>query len=107
LGFVIEQEPQSVRLGILCEAESGAVFEVRQGVCVRSRRAIVAATPRCEWRQTRVTPDQLTDDRQKFISPILFVDSHSASHDFTHALKDDPDFPMEPTKDWMWYKPKE
>ncbi len=55
---------------------------------------------------TTITPDQLADDGQKFISPILFVDGHSANHDFTHALKDDPNYPMEPTKDWMWYKPK-
>ena len=56
--------------------------------------------------RTTITPEQLKDDGQKFISPILFVDGHSACHDFTHALKDDPDCPMEPTKDWMWYKPK-
>jgi len=55
---------------------------------------------------TTITPVQLEDDVQRFISPILFVDGHSASHDFTHALKDDPNYPMEPTKDWMWYKPK-
>src|SRR5262245_58116180 len=52
-----------------------------------------------------ITPDQLADDGQKFISPILFVDGHSASHDFTHALKDDWVHPMEPTKDWYWYEP--
>ena len=56
---------------------------------------------------TTITAEQLKDDGQKFISPILFVDGHSASHDFTHALKDDSDYPMEPTKDWMWYKPKQ
>ena len=56
---------------------------------------------------TMVTPDQLKDDGQRFISPILFVDGHAATHDFTDALKDAPDYPMEPTKDWMWYKPKE
>src|SRR5262249_24431964 len=55
---------------------------------------------------TTITPDQLDGDGQKFISPILFVDGHSASHDFTHALKDNPIYPMEPTKDWIWYKPK-
>ena len=53
-----------------------------------------------------ITPEQLEEDGQRFISPILFVDGHSASHDFTKALKDDPNYPMEPTKDWMWYKPK-
>jgi len=55
---------------------------------------------------TTTTPERLNDDGQKFISPTLFVDGHSASHDFTHALKDEPVYPMEPTKDWMWYKPK-
>jgi hypothetical protein len=41
----------------------------------------------------------------KFISPILFVDGHSATHDFTKSLCTDPLFPYEPTKDWIWYKP--
>jgi len=41
-----------------------------------------------------------------FMSPILFVDGHSASLDFTHALKDDPGFPLEPTRNWYWYEPK-
>ena len=40
-----------------------------------------------------------------FISPILFVDGRSASFDFTHALMDDPNYPLEPTKDWYWYEP--
>jgi hypothetical protein len=55
---------------------------------------------------TTVTPDQLASDRQRFISPIAFVDGHARSHDFTHALKDDPNFPLEPTADWYWYEPK-
>ena len=56
---------------------------------------------------TTITPDELEDDRQKFISPIVFVDGHSASFDFAHALKDNPtpDYPLEPTKDWYWYEP--
>jgi len=40
-----------------------------------------------------------------FISPILFVDGHSASFDFTHSLTDNPSYPLEPTKDWYWYEP--
>jgi prepilin-type processing-associated H-X9-DG protein len=48
---------------------------------------------------------QLARDPQKFISNILFVDGHAAKHDFTQALKSEPDFPYEPTKDWVWYKP--
>jgi prepilin-type N-terminal cleavage/methylation domain-containing protein len=55
---------------------------------------------------TTITPDELADDGQRFISPILFVDGHSAVHDFTRVLKDNPRYPMEPTQDWMWYKPK-
>jgi prepilin-type N-terminal cleavage/methylation domain-containing protein len=52
-----------------------------------------------------ITPAQLASDGQKFISPIGFLDGHSASFDFTHVLKDTPQYPMEPTKDWYWYEP--
>ncbi len=44
-------------------------------------------------------------DGLKFISPILFVDGHSAKHDFTRVIDRDPVFCNEPTKDWIWYKP--
>jgi type II secretory pathway pseudopilin PulG len=56
--------------------------------------------------QTTITPAQLADDQQKFVSPILFLDGHSGSFDFTRVLKDNPAFPMEPTKDWYWYEPE-
>jgi len=55
---------------------------------------------------TTITPAQLDQDGQKFIAAILFVDGHSACHDFTSVLKTDPYFPIEPTKDWIWYKPR-
>jgi prepilin-type N-terminal cleavage/methylation domain-containing protein len=55
---------------------------------------------------TTLAPAQLSSDGQKFISPVLFADGHSANHDFTHALKDDPAYPTEPTKDWYWYEVK-
>lgn len=60
------------------------------------------------WHYSRggSTVTDLEQDGQRFISPILFVDGHAASHDFTHALKDDPVHPMEPTKDWYWYESK-
>jgi prepilin-type N-terminal cleavage/methylation domain-containing protein len=54
---------------------------------------------------TTITWSQLASDGQKFISPISFMDGHSASCDFTHALKNNPSFPLEPTKDWYWYEP--
>jgi prepilin-type processing-associated H-X9-DG protein len=61
------------------------------------------------WHYSRgaidVPRSQLAADGQKFISTILFVDGHSAKHDFTKVLKEQPDFPYEPTQDWVWYKP--
>jgi prepilin-type N-terminal cleavage/methylation domain-containing protein len=46
-------------------------------------------------------------DGQKAISPILFADGHTAKHDFTRALHQDPKYPTEATKDWVWYQYKE
>jgi prepilin-type N-terminal cleavage/methylation domain-containing protein len=43
--------------------------------------------------------------RQQFISPILFVDGHTAQCNFSKSLSIDPYYPYEPTKDWIWYKP--
>ena len=42
---------------------------------------------------------------RKFISPIAFVDGHVAVHNFTKSLTEDPHYPYEPTKDWVWYEP--
>jgi prepilin-type N-terminal cleavage/methylation domain-containing protein/prepilin-type processing-associated H-X9-DG protein len=44
--------------------------------------------------------------RQRFMSPILFVDGHVSVHNFAKALSTDPYHPYEPTKDWIWYKPE-
>ena len=55
---------------------------------------------------TTVDQSKLAEDGQRFIAPILFADGHSASHDFTAALKSNPPYPLEPTKDWYWYQPK-
>ena len=56
------------------------------------------ARPRTEFQDPRLA-------QSKYISPILFVDGHTATHDFTKSLCTDPLFPYEPTKDWIWYKP--
>jgi len=58
---------------------------------------------------TTVPPRDLPGDGQKFISPTLLVDGHAASFDFTHALENNPDsnYPLEPTRDWYWYEPKQ
>jgi len=46
-------------------------------------------------------------DRYRYVSTILFVDGHSAKHEFTKVIKDNPEYPYEPTKDWIWYKEAE
>lgn len=52
-----------------------------------------------------VLQSELPRDPQKFISPVLFVDGHAASHDFTKAIKSQ--YPLEPTASWVWYKTKQ
>ena len=42
-----------------------------------------------------------------FFSPILFADGHTRVLNFTQVLTEDPYYPYEPTKDWMWYTPVE
>lgn len=54
--------------------------------------------------KTTITEDRLAGDSQRFISPILFVDGHAASQDFTKALKTEPKYPIEETPDWIWYQ---
>lgn len=43
----------------------------------------------------------------RFISPVLFVDSHVKVHNFSKALTTDPYHPYEPTRDWIWYRPRD
>lgn len=45
-------------------------------------------------------------DPQRFISPILFVDGHVATHDFTKVIRSNPQYCCEPTPDWIWYQPE-
>ena len=64
------------------------------------------------WHETKsgVTEwflEDLGKDPSRFISPIAFIDGHVARHDFSSAIRTDPNFPNEPTKDWVWYKPAE
>jgi prepilin-type N-terminal cleavage/methylation domain-containing protein len=55
-------------------------------------------------RKSAVLQTELAGDPQRFISPILFVDGHAAKFDFTRALKTEPMYPIEETKDWVWYQ---
>jgi len=50
---------------------------------------------------------QITDPRMargRFVSPVLFVDAHVATHNFGPALTTDPYYPYEATREWIWYK---
>jgi type II secretory pathway pseudopilin PulG len=49
--------------------------------------------------------DQIKGDPDKLLAPVLFVDGHSQQCDFTAVIKKNPMRGLEPTKDWMWYKP--
>ena len=49
--------------------------------------------------------DELKNAPGKFIAPILFVDGHSQRCDFTASIKKSPLHALEPTQDWIWYKP--
>jgi prepilin-type N-terminal cleavage/methylation domain-containing protein len=51
-----------------------------------------------------ISASNLKNDPQRFISPTLFVDGHVQRCDFTRAFKNNPNRPMEATKDWVWYK---
>lgn len=46
----------------------------------------------------------LPRDPYKFISPIAFTDAHVAVQDFTRNFRANPTFPMEGTRDWIWYQ---
>jgi prepilin-type N-terminal cleavage/methylation domain-containing protein/prepilin-type processing-associated H-X9-DG protein len=60
-----------------------------------------------QWHQVRGNSDidDVVYSKGRYISPVLFVDGHVASHNFSKSLRTDPRFPYEPTKDWIWYKP--
>ena len=50
-------------------------------------------------------PSTIKQDRDKLISPVLFVDGHVRPCDFTAIIQRNPFRGLEPGKDWMWYKP--
>jgi prepilin-type processing-associated H-X9-DG protein len=61
------------------------------------------------WHYSTQTTDwpeiYLPSDPSKFIAPVLFVDGHVASFDFSSSIRPDPRHVFEPTKNWTWYKP--
>jgi prepilin-type N-terminal cleavage/methylation domain-containing protein len=53
-----------------------------------------------------IPASSLKNDPARFNAPTLFVDGHAQRCDFTSAFKNNPNRPMEETKDWIWYKPR-
>jgi prepilin-type N-terminal cleavage/methylation domain-containing protein len=53
--------------------------------------------------KTSLISSDLPQDGQKFIAPTLFVDGHAQTHDFSRMLR--TQYPLDPTADWIWYKP--
>ena len=51
------------------------------------------------------TENTINQDPDEIVSPLLFVDGRSQQCDYTAILKKNPARGLEPTKDWMWYKP--
>jgi prepilin-type N-terminal cleavage/methylation domain-containing protein/prepilin-type processing-associated H-X9-DG protein len=47
----------------------------------------------------------LRNDPARFLTPILFVDGHARTEDFTRAFKNNPTKPLEESQDWIWFKP--
>ena len=66
----------------------------------------VAITFWSQWHRSRSYNDFVdpTIAPPMFISPVLFVDGHVASHDFSKNVMTDPFYPYEETKDWIWYQ---
>jgi len=52
-----------------------------------------------------VDANTLPSDRNQLVAPTLFVDGHCQQCDFTATIKKNPMHGLEPTKDWVWYKP--
>jgi hypothetical protein len=59
-----------------------------------------------QWHYARGPSDiqDPTGARAQFISPVLYVDGHTAEHNFSRSLMQDPFYPYEPTREWIWYR---
>jgi prepilin-type N-terminal cleavage/methylation domain-containing protein len=94
--FVLMYEPPARSFGILYNGKKTHIFQHWH------------YAPKVDWRilpnPNDVPQPCLPGDRYKFISPLLFVDGHVASFDFSKVIRADPDFVFEETKDWIWYK---
>jgi prepilin-type N-terminal cleavage/methylation domain-containing protein len=92
----------------LCGKKESWVAQPALFIMMHEPPAFDFADQFCHWHyatgKTTVIKHELARDPQKFIAPTLFVDGHAKSHDFTKMLNSS--FPLEPTAEWIWYKPK-
>jgi hypothetical protein len=92
----------------LCGKKEGWVLEPARFIMMHEAPAYDYKGQFYHWHyatgKTTVDQSELAADPQKFISPVLFVDGHVRTHDFTKALK--LPYSLEPTADWIWYKPR-
>jgi prepilin-type N-terminal cleavage/methylation domain-containing protein len=51
------------------------------------------------------TGSTVSQDPDKLLAPVLFVDGHGQQCDFTTTMKKNLMHGLEPGNDWMWYKP--
>jgi len=60
-----------------------------------------------QWHMNKGQTEFMDPQRapREFRSPVGFVDGHVKFHDFSKSLTEDPYYPYEATKEWMWYKP--
>jgi prepilin-type N-terminal cleavage/methylation domain-containing protein len=54
-----------------------------------------------------VTTRNLRHLSRKAAAPVLFIDGHAKSFDFKQHFRNNPQYPAEPTPDWVWYKAKD
>ena len=43
----------------------------------------------------------------QFFSPALFPDGHAAFLNFSPSLQREPEYPYEPAREWVWYRPED
>ena len=106
----------AILAGLLLPALSRAKEQARIVQCLSNLRQIgVGMTLYVDENRDRFPSPILVETNKPlaWTGPFLggqdpnFNDGHAGSHDFTKALKTDPEYPYEPTANWIWYKPED
>jgi prepilin-type N-terminal cleavage/methylation domain-containing protein/prepilin-type processing-associated H-X9-DG protein len=86
--YILINEPPAL-LGPPTDGSSGGVWLYRFGHYARGPRQGI---------------NDLSRARDRFISPVLFADGHVRAHDFTLAIRSNPNHPIEEEPLWYWYE---